>query len=270
MIAKRNLELCFPELNQEQQQNLLLKNFEATGIAIFETGMAWFWSRKKLQNKVSINNFDELQALVEQKRGVLLVVFHFTTLEMLGAFTNYLIPTIHMTYRPHNNAVYDFVQARQRARHNTTSTVLDRDNVRGMLKSLKTGHCISYLPDQDYGRKQSVFVPFFGVVAATVTASSRLAAMAQTPVIPLMCVRQDDGSGYVLEAMPALENYPSDDPLRDAEAMNNVIEHCIRRCPEQYLWVHRRFKTRPEGEASLYKLPKKKRKKRKKAKAKVN
>lgn len=188
MIAKRNLELCFPELNQEQQQNLLLKNFEATGIAIFETGMAWFWSRKKLQNKVSINNFDELQALVEQKRGVLLVVFHFTTLEMLGAFTNYLIPTIHMTYRPHNNAVYDFVQARQRARHNTTSTVLDRDNVRGMLKSLKTGHCISYLPDQDYGRKQSVFVPFFGVVAATVTASSRLAAMAQTPVILLMCV----------------------------------------------------------------------------------
>lgn len=261
-IAARNLALCFPELDEAERQRLLRENFDATAMAIFETGISWFGSKKRVMSMVEAKSMDIVQAFADKNQGFVFLVLHFTPLELLGAFMNYSLPRIDVSYRPHRNAVYDYVQARQRRRHNATAGVIPRGDVRGMVRSLKSGHSMAYLPDQDYGRKYSVFASFFGIPTATVVGLSRIAALAKVPVVPLFCFRKSDNSGYYTEVFPPLENFPSDDPVRDATVVNAHVEACVRRCPEQYLWVHRRFKTRPEGEQDLYQLPKKNKRKR--------
>ncbi len=258
-IARRNLELCFPQLNQIELERLLRANFKSTTIAFFETGIAWFCPRKRLSKLVQVEGLEHLQSHLDQGRGVLLLSLHFTTIEMLGVCINSLIDTTDMTYRPHTNPVYDYIQSRQRARHNPSCTVVARGDVRAMVRSLKKGRCISYFPDQDYGRKHSVFAPFFGIPAATVTAMPRLIKMTKVPVIPLVNTRLPDGKGYLIKILPAWKNYPTDNEQVNARRLNEHIEAQIRQQPDQYLWVHRRFKTRPSGEKDVYGLPKRSR-----------
>lgn len=138
----------------------------------------------------------------------------------------------------------------------------ERQDIRNIIGSLKGGMAVWYAPDQDYGRRHSVFAPFFGVPAAMITATARFAKISGAPVVPFFQQRLDDGSGYKLRIMPALEGFPSGDDVADATRINKIIEEEILRQPEQYLWVHRRFKTRPEGEERPY--PKRKRRNRRK------
>ncbi len=193
---------------------------------------------------------------------MLLLALHFTTLEISGAVVTSLTDSIAMSYRPHRNPVYDLIQSRQRARHNPTAVTVAARDVRSMVRYLRKGYGISYLPDQDYGPKHSVFVPFFGVPTATVTGLSRLAKMADVPVVPVVSFRRADGKGYVVRILPPFVEFPSGDDERDARQLNAHVEKCIMEHPEQYLWVHRRFKTRPPGEADLYGLPKRSRRRR--------
>lgn len=261
-IAQRNIDLCFPHLSGRERERLVRDNFIATFTAVFETGMAWFWPRWRLEKLYTVEGIEHVQAQLKKGQGMLLLALHFTTLEIMGAAVTSLTDSIAMSYRPHRNPVYDWIQSRQRARRNPTAVVVAAGDVRSMVRYLRKGYGISYLPDQDYGPKHSVFVPFFGIPAATVTGLSRLAKMADVPVIPVVSFRRGSGKGYVVRVLPPFENFPSGDDERDARQLNAHVEKCIMEHPEQYLWVHRRFKTRPPGKPDLYGLPKRSRRRR--------
>ncbi len=256
-IARRNLQLCFPELCEAERERLLRENFASTGIAFFEMAMSWWWPKSRLQQLAQIQGLEHLQQAQAQGQGVILMTLHFTTLEIGGALLGQG-HTIDGMYREHKNPVFDYVQRRGRERHNQDATAIEREDVRAMLKVLRAGRAIWYAPDQDYGRKQSIFVPWFGIQAATVTATTKFARLGRAKVIPYTLERLPHGKGYSLVVHPPLEEFPGESEEADCRRINEWIEDSVRQHPEQYLWAHRRFKTRPAGDPSLYrKRPKK-------------
>lgn len=250
-IARRNLELCFPHLSQAQRERLLRENFASNGIALFEMAMSWWWPKSRLQKLAHIEGLEHLQQAQAEGQGVILMALHFTTLE-IGAALLGQRHTIDGMYREHKNPLFDYVQRSGRERHNADASAIERDDVRAMLKVLRAGRAIWYAPDQDYGRKQSLFVPLFGINAATVTATTKFARLGRARVVPFTQERLADGSGYRLVIHPPLADFPGESEEADCLRINQWIEQAVSRLPEQYLWAHRRFKTRPDGEPSLY------------------
>lgn len=250
-IAQRNLELCFPQLSEAERERLLRENFASTGIAFFEMAMSWWWPRARLQRLARVEGLEHLQQAQAEGQGVILMALHFTTLE-IGAALLGQQHTIDGMYREHKNPLFDYIQRCGRERHNVDATAIERDDIRAMLKVLRAGRAIWYAPDQDYGRKQSIFVPLFGVTAATVTATSKFARLGKARVVPFVQERLADGSGYRLTILPAWEDFPGETEEADCRRINGWIEEAVGRHPEQYLWAHRRFKTRPDGEPNLY------------------
>lgn len=253
-IAERNIELCFPDLSDSEKNQRVKKHFAALGLSFFETGMVWFTPAARMEKRMHIDGLENIQSMLDQGEGILFLVPHFTTLEVLGLAIKCRVDKVDQTYRPHNNPVYDWVQSRCRERHSQSTTVLVARDVRGIVRSLKNGRRISFLPDQDYGRQNSIFAPFYGTPAATVSSMARLAQMSKVKVVPLMSLGKSDGS-YQIKILPALDNFPLGDDMADAERVNQEVERCISYCPEQYLWTHRRFKTRPNPDEDLYQLP---------------
>ncbi len=251
VVAARNLELCLPERSAAERDRLLRENFASSGIAFFEMAMSWWWPRERLARLAHIEGLEHLQAAQREGHGVILMALHFTTLE-IGAALLGQRHTIDGMYREHKNALFDYVQRRGRERHNLDSTAIEREDVRTMLKVLRQGRAIWYAPDQDYGRKQSLFVPLFGIEAATVTATSKFARLGRALVVPFTQERLADGSGYRLVVHPPLADFPGESEEADCLRINQWVEQAVRACPEQYLWAHRRFKTRPEGAPKLY------------------
>ncbi|WP_427833566.1 Kdo(2)-lipid IV(A) acyltransferase [Actinobacillus pleuropneumoniae] len=250
-IARRNLELCFPQYSTEQIQVILDKNIESVGMAIIETGMAWFWSDKRILKWSKIEGLEHLKNQ-PQGAGILLVGVHFLTLEM-GARIVGLHHQGVGVYRPNDNPLLDWIQFRGRVRSN--KAMLDRKDLRGMIRALKAGETIWYAPDHDYGRKNSVFVPFFAVNEACTTAGTRmlLRSAPNTVVVPFSPIRNDDFSGYTVKVSPAVDFSECSDELDTATKMNKVVETEILKEVSQYMWLHRRFKTRPqESDKSLY------------------
>lgn len=252
-ITRKNLELCFPDASQEERDRLYSESLEAAGRAFFESGMAWFWPRWRLCKRYRIEGLEHLQHAREAGRGVIFLGIHFTTIEMCAAFMN-LSWSIDGFYRPHKNPVYEFVQRYGRERHNSASNTIPRKDVRGIIRALKSGRVINYTTDQDFGAKHSVFVPFFGVPTATVTAPSQLAKLSGALAIPYTTRANADKSGYEIKIFPAIEDFGQGDEVAEATAFNQFIEARVRECPGQYLWSHRRFKTRPDGEKDFYKV----------------
>lgn len=250
-IVSRNIELCFPHLSTAEREQLVRENFASMGIAFFEMAMSWWWPKKRLGRLLQVQGLEHLQAAQAQNQGIILMAIHFTTLE-IGAALLGQRHTIDGMYRAHKNPVFDYVQRRGRERHNADAKAIEREDVRGMLKVLRQGRAIWYAPDQDYGPKQSLFVPLFGISAATVTATSKFAKLGRAQVIPMTQTRLANGKGYLIKIEPALQNFPGDSDEHDCLRINQWIERAISEQPEQYLWAHRRFKTRPEGEAKLY------------------
>ncbi|MGI9274148.1 MAG: LpxL/LpxP family Kdo(2)-lipid IV(A) lauroyl/palmitoleoyl acyltransferase [Endozoicomonas sp.] len=249
-IARVNLEKCFPEMSPEEREKLLKANFESVGIGLMEVTMAWWWPRRRLEEMVQYKGLENLQS--EDGKGNLLLIFHFTTIEISGALIA-LKHSVDATYREHKNPVFEYMQRRQRLRYDRGSRLLGRRDVRGMLRSLRAGKTVWYSPDQDYGPKQSVFVPFFGVDAASVTGTSRMARMGKARVVPMVVTRLPGSQGYLMELLEAWEDFPVGDDNVDAERVNRFVEERVRKKPDQYMWLHRRFKTRPEGESGFYK-----------------
>ncbi len=248
-VIAANLRLCFPELSAAQREAMLRANFFSVAMALFETGMAWFWPRWRLRRIYRISG---LEYLPEQPgQGVILMAMHFTTLDIGAAFMNQERQVTGM-YRPHKNAVYDYVQRRGRERHWRDCRAITRKDVRGMLRALRQRSIVWYAPDQDYGPKQSVFVPFFGVPAATVTATAKFAELGRAQVIPFVQRRLPGFGGYQVTVYPPLQGFPCGDEAADATFINQFVEARVQEQPEQYLWAHRRFKTRPPGEPPLY------------------
>ncbi len=250
-ICRINIRLCFPELSKVEQEKLVRATFISNGIGVMEVAMAWCRRPEDFRGRVTLSGLDNLKAAAESSKGVLLVCAHFTTLEFAGSLLS-LFHKMDVTYRPHDNPLFETLMFR--ARQRLYGAVIERGDVRQALRRLQQGHTVWYAPDQDYGPRHSVFVGFFGVKAATITATSRFASFNDSAVIFFSHYRSADNSGYHLDFSLPLENYPTGDEVTDAGRINAVIEEAIREHPEQYLWLHRRFKTQPEGErASPYK-----------------
>lgn len=248
-IVERNIELCFPGWEADERRALVKNNFISYGIAAFEVPVAWWWPDRRFASLVQLEGVEHLHNLNGQ--GALLMAIHYTTLE-IGAQAVSRVCAIDGMYRPHGNPVYDYLQRKGRESRNPTGRVYPRKDVRGVLKALRAGRVLWYAPDQDYGPKQSVFAPFFGIPAASVTATARFAQMGNARVLPFSHVRLPNGEGYKVVIHPPLEGFPAGDDVADATRVNSIVEDMIRLQPEQYLWAHRRFKTRPPGEPLLY------------------
>ena len=251
-VAMKNLELCFPEMSQEELTRTLKKNFENTGIALFETGMGWWWPDWRVKRKIKIVGLEHLEKAKQEDKGVLLLTMHYLSVEINCRGIGMGHPMV-VFYRPHNNQLMEFFQFRGRGRSN--KYMLGKRDVKGLITALRQKEVCVYLPDQDYGRNRSLFVPFFAVPdAATTTGTLIFARQKNIQNHILIPTRNDDGSGYTLEIKPMMENFPTDDDEADLIRINQELEKAIMYKPEQYMWLHRRFKTRPnKDDPSLYK-----------------
>lgn len=248
-IAATNLKLCFPELSASEHRRLLRENMHATGLGIVEIGTSWWTPDEKLRPMTELRGREHLDAALAAGRGAIMLSFHFTSLELCAHLLARQIPVAAM-YRPHPNPLFDAQMLA--GRQADARMVLARDDIRGTLKALKANLPLWYAADQDYGRQHSLFVPFFGTPAATITATSRFAKMTGAPVIPFTHRRLPGGRGFVLELHPPLADIPSGDDYADALSVNRFLEAYLRQYPADYMWLHRRFKTRPEGGAPVY------------------
>jgi KDO2-lipid IV(A) lauroyltransferase len=248
-IAEVNLAQCFPELSAVERKAILCEHFESLGIAVLETGLSWWGPAEKLKPLIHIEGLSHLLKAQENHQPVILLSAHFTTLEIGGRLLSLSVP-FHVMYRQNGNLLFEEVMRRARKEH--YEKAIPRNDVRGMIKSLQSARPVWYAPDQNYGGERSIFVPFFNVPTATITATSRLAKIGKAQVIPFFQTRLKDGRGYNIEILPPLADFPSADPTKDAIRINQLIESRIRKCPAQYLWVQRRFKARPPGKADYY------------------
>ena len=246
-ICEVNLRLCFPELSNNELKTLQKKTFMSSGIGLIEIAIGWYRNPEDYRHRVTVSGLDNLEQAKARGKGVLLVGAHFATLELGGVLFT-LFHELDITYRPNKNPLFQAAMLKGRVRH--FGHVFDRADVRGVMRSLKAGNIIWYAPDQDYGSKHSVFVPFFGTQAATITATSRFARVNDSAVLIYSHYRNVDNSGYHLDFGPMLENYPTENEEADAERINGLIEAAIRKQPDQYLWLHRRFKTQAAGNAA--------------------
>ena len=247
-IAQTNIRLCFPELSPEQQENLVRKHFHSLGISISETAMNWWGSERKLRKLVKINCL-EFEKALKQGKGAIILGAHYTTVEISGRLFT-LDNKFAVSYQKLRNPLFD--QVTLNARKRIFDRVFGRDEIRPTFRYIKQNNVMWIAADQDAGIENSVFVPFFGHLAATQTVPSRMAKVTKAPVIPYVSRRLENAQGYEIDFYPALENFPSGSEEKDAITTNKILEEQIRKAPEQYLWVHRRFKTRPEGMPKLY------------------
>ncbi len=250
-IAARNLELCFPQLDPQQHAALLEQSLRDVGLMLIEFALAWMGTRKAIARvPVTIEGLEHLSAANARGHGVLLTGAHFSHLELAGRL---LVERggveLAGMYREHGDAAFEW--AIRRRRQHYAATMFTKNEVRACVRYMKSGGCIWYAPDQDMRGKDTVFVPFFGISASTLTATHHLARLSGACVIPFFH-RRLPGGGYALRLEAPLADFPGHDVISDTARINAMIERMAREAPNQYLWIHRRFKSRPSGEASLY------------------
>lgn len=238
-IARRNLQLCLPELPAAEREQLLREHFHSVGIGVFETAMSWWSSDERILKLTRLEGEEHLRAALARGQGAILLSAHFTTLE-IGARALCARLSTNIMYRPTRNLVLERFLMRNRGR--LARRAIPRDDIRTLITSLKDNEPVWYAPDQSYRKKGAAMVPFFNVPAATNTATSRLARMTGAAVLPYFVERLPGAQGYRMVIHPMLENFPTQDPVADARRFNELIEAHVRRVPAQYLWIHRRFK----------------------------
>ncbi len=253
-IAERNLAECFPELTDEERDALRRRHFEAIGASVTEMSMAWFGSKKIIRDLIRVEGGEHLQAALEKGKGIILFSAHFTTFEFFFPVLEELCPTLCAMYRAQRNEMMNVMMTRGRRR--AIDKLFQKDSVRDMVRSLAGNSVVWYAADQSYRRKYSALVPFFGVPAMTNTATGRIAKMSKATVLTYFCRRLPDDSGYVLNIGKPLENFPSDDLVEDTARLMKELETYVRQCPEQYCWIHKRFKGRPEPYPDIYQTQK--------------
>jgi len=247
-IAQVNIRLCYPELSEKEQQLIVCGVMRSCGIHFMETAMAMWGSAEKFRDRHVFVGGEHLEAAKKAGKGVLLIGSHLTAIDV-GARVLTMYHPIDVLYRNEVNPLMIYMQIKARTTY--INQAIPRKDIMQMIKNLRRGHIVWYAPDQDYGRKLSIFAPFFGIQAASVTATSRIASMGNARVLSIAYYRDAKGF-YRVEIGPPLESYPSTDEVLNATRINQIIESMIRKAPDQYLWVHRRFKTRPQGEAKVY------------------
>ena len=250
-VALRNLELCLPELSDERRRDIARAHFTLVGGSLLEYGLSWYASRRRLMRLIQVEGDVALAERCE--RPVMWLVPHFIALDIAAVavqlFQSRPVVSVSM---PASNPAFEEVITRKRLRFGRARLYSRHESVRAVMRSVREGYGFFNLPDMDFGEKDAAFVPFFGVPAATLLAPSRLARALDMVVQPVVAEVLPGGRGWRVRFLEPLADFPSDDAYADTVRMNHWIEQEVRRLPEQYLWVHKRFKTRPRGEPSLY------------------
>ena len=246
--AYSNISHCFPDKKQNQVNLLVKRHFEAIGVSFFETANAYYGSDKKIKKLLTITNENFFQDALKEEGGIILLCSHFMPL-MLGSRALLINHTIANIYRPQNNKLFDRIMVQGYKKNG--AVMIKSTDTRSIIKAINNSLPIWYAPDQDLGKNNSVFAPFFGIQTATASATARLAKNNNTRVIPYSFIRTK--KGYTMSFEKPIANYPSNDPIQDATIVNQILEKQIVKSPEQYLWIHRRFKTRPNDEKNFYK-----------------
>jgi KDO2-lipid IV(A) lauroyltransferase len=249
-IARTNLRLCFPALSATEREQLLNRHFQSVGIALMETAIAWWSPSSRIKKLTQVEGLEHLETAQRQGKGALLLSAHFTPLE-IGARALAARIDLNIMYRPASNPVMGFFLSRNRARR--AKRAIRRDDIRTLIKALKAAEVVWYAPDQAYRKKGAELAKFFGIPCATNTATTRLAKMTDALVLPYFPERLPNNAGYRITIGAPLENFPSDDAVADAELYHHAIEAHIQKVPEQYLWIHRRFKGLSEDYPDYYK-----------------
>ncbi len=248
-IVDINLVHCFPEYSAKQRKAIKSRCYKNIGISLLEMSMCWWWPEDKLKPLVEIRGKEHIDAVLASGRGVILLTGHFTSLE-IGARLLALFMPVQVMYRTQKNRLFDsYLYTR---RNSYFVNTVSRKNTRQLIKGIKNQIPTWYAPDQDFRYERNVFAPFFGVETATITASSRMAKSSGGAMLPFYPERKKDGSGYILWIEPPLDNFPSEDDLQDASRINASIEKFAQQHPGHYMWIHRRFKSRPQGESDFY------------------
>jgi KDO2-lipid IV(A) lauroyltransferase len=237
-IARRNIELCMPTLSARDQADLVDRHCQSLGIGLCETANTWWSSNGRVHRRADVQGLENLQAALAKGRGAIMIGGHFTTIEIATRILGTVVP-LNVVYRPMKNAVLSHTMFTSFSRHGKP---IAHDDIRTMIRALKKNEAVWYAPDQSYRNKGAAMVHFFGIPAATTTATSRLARISGAAVLTYFPERLPGNAGYRVVIGPALENFPGADSTYDAERFNRLLEAQIRRVPEQYLWVHRRFK----------------------------
>lgn len=241
-IARKNIEVCFPNLSGLAKRKLERLCFVDNGIGLIESSWVWFGSCERQNLKIDIRGADLLDRSAKVRKGVLLICPHYTTLELSAFIINSLLGSFVITYRPHQNAVFEAAISEGRSRYGDLVSVR---KVKSIVSSLKAGKVVWFGPDQDMGPRGSVFADFFGRPACTVTTPARFARATQCEVV-FCTIRRETGK-YIVEFKPMSDRYPCTDEEINARELNAMIEQSIVRSPSQYMWMHRRFKTNPDG-----------------------
>ncbi|HEY1491527.1 MAG TPA: LpxL/LpxP family Kdo(2)-lipid IV(A) lauroyl/palmitoleoyl acyltransferase, partial [Steroidobacteraceae bacterium] len=238
-VARRNIDMCLPELDAAARKRLLAEHFASLGMGLVEAPLAWWGTPARMARLIRTEGAEHVHAALARGRGALLLTGHFTLLELAGRAVA-MITRTGFLYRPPKNEVLAYTLGKLRCRYG--GHAIPRDDIRGFISALKSNEAVWYAPDQSFRKKGAQMVPMFGIPAATNTFTSRLAQLTGAPVLPYFLQRLPGSQGYLTTIYPPLENFPTDDPVADAERFNHMIEAQVRRAPEQYLWIHRRFK----------------------------
>jgi lipid A biosynthesis lauroyl/palmitoleoyl acyltransferase len=248
-FAKRNIELCFPEMGPQAREHLVKKHFRLTGFAILSLSVTWFAPRWRIKRFITVRDKHHIDDALARGKNVILLAPHFIGLDMGGLRVSMGMNYISMFRKARDPLLEYLFQRRSRF----GGVLVERmASLRPIIRYLREGRPFYYLPDQDMGERASVFVPFFGIPTATVTTLSRIAETTNAVVIPCLTRILPHGRGYEVRLHPPFENFPTADPVADARYMNEQIEQWVREMPDQYMWSYRRFKTRPNNEPSLY------------------
>lgn len=251
--ARRNLEICFPELEPAHRTALLGKHFESVGASFVEMGLGWFAPLERLRGFIRVEGREHLQRAMQTGDATILFTAHFTSIEVCCAMFEELIPGCAFMYRPQRNPFIDTMIRRGRSRF--AGEQIPRDNIRALLRALRRRTVVAYTPDQSFVGNQGMLLPFFGEPAVTNIVTSKLARITGARVLTYFFRRLPDDSGYVVNISPPLQDFPSDDPVQDTRRLIGMLEDYIRLAPEQYLWTYRRFKGRPAPYADPYREP---------------
>jgi KDO2-lipid IV(A) lauroyltransferase len=251
VVALRNTELCLPELTPAQRRQLVREHFQWLGRSLLERGVLWYASPARLRRLIHVEG--DVQLAERSAQPVMWLVPHFMGLDIAGVatqlFQKRLVASI---YQAQSNPVLDVAMRNGRLRFKQGDVFSRHESALPLVRAVKRGYAFFNLPDMDFGARDAAFVPFFGIPAATLLAPSRMARSLKMTVQPVVAEMLPGGRGYRVRFLPPWTDWPTDDAEDDTRRMNLWIESEIRRCPAQYLWVHKRFKTRPPGEPSLY------------------
>ncbi len=250
-IVLVNLALCFPGLDDPARRQLARTHFQILVRSILERSVLWWGSRQRLSRLICVKGEEIIRALRDAGKPVILLAPHFVGLDAGGIGIALRFDSLSI-YSAQKNVVFDRLLLRGRSRFGNQLLLSRQDGARASIKAMRAGRPFYYLPDMDLGSRDSIFAPFFGIQAATITGLSRLARAAGAVVIPCITQILANGKGYVVELGKPWADFPTDDVEADTRRMNAFIESAVRTMPEQYYWVHRRFKTRPAGEARYY------------------